>query len=72
MLFETLDKLNIKYEYVTHKEVHTIAEADSLELNIDGVGTKSLFLKDNKDNYYLLIQNYSYLNEKPNKILQNI
>ena len=55
MLFETLDKLNIKYEYVTHKEVHTIEEADSLNLNIDGIGTKSLFLKDNKNNYYILV-----------------
>jgi Ala-tRNA(Pro) deacylase len=55
MLFDELDKLNIKYEYVKHEEVHTIEEADKLNIDIEGVGAKALFLTDKKDHYYVLV-----------------
>lgn len=55
MLYEILNDLNIKYEEITHKAITTIEEAKLIEHNLLGIGTKTLFLKDKKKNFYLII-----------------
>ena len=53
-LYDILNELNISYEEITHEKVMTIEEAKNIENMIEGIGSKSLFLKDKK-NYYLII-----------------
>lgn len=53
-LYDVLNKLNISYEEVSHEKVMTVEEAKNIENMIEGIGSKSLFLKDKK-NYYLII-----------------
>lgn len=55
MLEEIFEKLNIKYDFVKHKAVYTVAEIKKLDLNIKGVGCKNLFLTAQKDKYYLVV-----------------
>ena len=55
MLYEILNDLNIKYEEITHKAITTIEEAKLIEHSLLGIGTKTLFLKDKKKNFYLII-----------------
>ncbi len=50
-----LDEHNIKYELLKHKAVFTVEDVDNLDIKIDGVGVKTLFLRDNKKkNFYLV------------------
>lgn len=53
-LYETLDKLDIVYEEISHEKVMTVEEAKHIENMIEGIGSKNLFLTDKK-NYYLVI-----------------
>ena len=53
-LYETLDKLDIVYEEISHEKVMTVEEAKNIENMIEGIGSKNLFLTDKK-NYYLVI-----------------
>lgn len=53
-LYDILNELNISYEEVSHEKVMTVEEAKNIENMIEGIGSKSLFLKDKK-NYYLII-----------------
>lgn len=54
-IYELLSHLNIKYEEEKHIKVYTVEEADNLNIKLDGIGCKNLFLKDNKNNYYLVV-----------------
>lgn len=55
MLYEILQKLNIHFTEIEHELVFTIKEAQNIKTKITGLGTKSLFLKDKKPNFYLYI-----------------
>lgn len=54
-LFDCFDKLDIKYNIVEHKAVYTIDEINDINIDIDGIGCKNLFLTDHKGNYYLVV-----------------
>ncbi len=53
-LFAFLDGLGISVKTVTHPPLYTVADSQSLRGQIDGGHTKNLFVKDKKDNYFLL------------------
>lgn len=53
-LYEILEKLNIDYEEVSHQAVFTVKEAKE-KVKINGLGTKSIFLKNKNGDFYLLI-----------------
>lgn len=53
-LFRFLDELGIGYTTKTHPPVFTVAESVSLRDEIPGGHTKNLFVKDKKDNFFLL------------------
>ena len=65
-LYQFLQEKGIEYEVVEHKAVYTIEEADALHLPYPEVGTKNLFLRDDKKkNYYLLtVQEHRTINLK--------
>lgn len=54
-LYEILDELEITYEEIEHEAVYTIEEANQIEANIEGIGSKNLFLKDKNGNYYVYV-----------------
>ncbi|WP_337271467.1 prolyl-tRNA synthetase associated domain-containing protein [Oryzifoliimicrobium ureilyticus] len=53
-LFAFLDSLGIKHVTKEHPPVFTVAESVSLRDEIPGGHTKNLFLKDKKDQFFLL------------------
>lgn len=53
-VFQLLNKLSIEYSILKHDAVFTCEEAEKLNLKLDGIGCKNLFLKG-KDFYYLVI-----------------
>ncbi|SEK29220.1 prolyl-tRNA synthetase associated domain-containing protein [Xaviernesmea oryzae] len=53
-LFAFLDSLGIAHQTLRHQAVFTVAESVALRDAIPGGHTKNLFLKDKKDNYFLL------------------
>lgn len=53
-LFEFLTKLGIETKTVRHEPVFTVADAQALRGQIVGAHTKNLFLKDKKDNFFLV------------------
>ncbi|MGB8816354.1 MAG: prolyl-tRNA synthetase associated domain-containing protein [Rhizobiaceae bacterium] len=53
-LFAYLESLGIATKTVTHPALHTVAQSQGLRGQIDGGHTKNLFVKDRKDNYFLL------------------
>lgn len=53
-LFEFLDGLGIAHTTKHHAPVFTVAESVALRDEIPGGHTKNLFLKDKKDQYFLL------------------
>jgi len=53
-LFQFLDSLGIKHTTHRHAAVFTVAESAALRDEIKGGHTKNLFVKDKKDNYFLL------------------
>ncbi|MGN6548342.1 MAG: prolyl-tRNA synthetase associated domain-containing protein [Pararhizobium sp.] len=53
-LFAFLDTLGIRTTTHAHAPVFTVAEAQALRQAIPGAHTKNLFLKDKKDNYFLV------------------
>lgn len=55
MIYELLEKLNIKYEEVEHEAVFTADDAQFIKSLIKGVGCKNLFLKDELGNFYLYV-----------------
>jgi Ala-tRNA(Pro) deacylase len=53
-LFQFLDSLGIAHTTKSHAPVFTVAESQALRDEIPGGHTKNLFLKDKKDQYFLL------------------
>ena len=53
-LFRFLDSLGIEHTTKRHAPVFTVAESVALRDEIPGGHTKNLFVKDKKDNYFLL------------------
>ncbi|MBO3758197.1 prolyl-tRNA synthetase associated domain-containing protein [Ciceribacter sp. L1K22] len=53
-LFRFLDDLGISHKTKHHPPVFTVAESVSLRDEIPGGHTKNLFVKDKKDNFFLL------------------
>ncbi|MGE6784403.1 prolyl-tRNA synthetase associated domain-containing protein [Ensifer adhaerens] len=53
-LFHFLDGLGIEHKTKNHEPVFTVAESVALRDEIPGGHTKNLFVKDKKDNYFLL------------------
>lgn len=53
-LFAYLEGLGIKVSTVTHPPLFTVADSQALRGEIPGGHTKNLFLKDKKDNYFLV------------------
>ena len=53
-LFQFLDRLGIAHSTKEHAPVFTVAESVALRDVIPGGHTKNLFVKDKKDNYFLL------------------
>lgn len=53
-IYEVLNKLNIEYQMVEHEEVFTAEQSKHIKNMVEGVGGKTLFLKD-KNNYYLYL-----------------
>jgi Ala-tRNA(Pro) deacylase len=53
-LFSFLDQLGIAHKTLDHPPVFTVAESVSLRDEIPGGHTKNLFVKDKKDNFFLL------------------
>jgi Ala-tRNA(Pro) deacylase len=54
-LFALLDKLGIETETKEHPPLFTVEESQALRGEIDGGHTKNLFLKDKKDQIFLLV-----------------
>ncbi|ADY66806.1 MULTISPECIES: prolyl-tRNA synthetase associated domain-containing protein [Rhizobium/Agrobacterium group] len=53
-LFAFLDGLGIEHKTKQHEPVYTVAESQSLRDLIPGGHTKNLFVKDKKDQYFVL------------------
>ena len=53
-LLNTLKNKNYKFVEHLHAEVFTVEESKKLTINITGAHTKNLFLKNKKNNFYLL------------------
>lgn len=53
-LFAYLDELGIEATTVSHPPLFTVADSQALRGEIAGGHTKNLFLKDKKDNYFLI------------------
>ncbi|WP_075291679.1 prolyl-tRNA synthetase associated domain-containing protein [Pararhizobium arenae] len=53
-LFAFLDSLGIAHKTKRHEPVFTVAESVALRDEIPGGHTKNLFVKDKKDNFFLL------------------
>ena len=53
-LFAFLEKLGIEVTSVSHPPLFTVADSQTLRGDIPGGHTKNLFLKDKKDNFFLV------------------
>jgi Ala-tRNA(Pro) deacylase len=53
-LMQYLDNLGIEVSTIRHAPVFTVAEAQDLRGQVAGAHTKNLFLKDKKDNFFLV------------------
>ena len=54
-LFNVLSELDIKFTNYDHEPVFTVEESNALCADIPGGHTKNLFLKDKKDNFFLVV-----------------
>ena len=54
-LYKKLEELNIEIEKQEHEAVHTIEEILNLDVRLDGMGLKNLFVKDKFDNRYMIV-----------------
>lgn len=55
ILYELLEKLNIKYKKYEHNAIFTVEDAQKLGLMMEGLNLKNLFLKDKKTNHFYLV-----------------
>ncbi|CAN7230100.1 prolyl-tRNA synthetase associated domain-containing protein [Phyllobacterium sp. LjRoot231] len=53
-LMQHFSDLGIEVSTIRHAAVFTVAEAQNLRGQVSGAHTKNLFLKDKKDNYFLV------------------
>lgn len=53
-LYNTLTELGISVQTVNHPPLFTVADSQALRGEISGGHTKNLFLKDKKDNFFLV------------------
>ena len=53
-LLTMLSKRGIKYDVYEHPSLHTVEESKKLRGKIEGIHTKNLFLKNKKNNFFLL------------------
>jgi Ala-tRNA(Pro) deacylase len=53
-LFDYMSDLGIQVTTIAHPPLHTVADSKLLRGDIPGGHTKNLFLKDRKDQYFLL------------------
>ena len=53
-LFAFFNELGISVTTMTHPALFTVADSQALRGEIEGGHTKNLFLKDKKDNYFLV------------------
>ena len=56
-LFDYLKKHNIIHTEHRHPAVFTVEQSKEIKLDIPGMHTKNLFLKDEKGNFYLICMN---------------
>ena len=56
-LEDYLKEHNINYIEHKHPAVFTVEQSKEIKLNIPGMHTKNLFLKDDKGNFYLMCMN---------------
>lgn len=49
-----LEKHNIEYKIYNHPPVFTVAQSKSIKIQIPGIHTKCLFLKDENKQFYLI------------------
>lgn len=54
-IYKLLDDLSINYKKYEHPAVFNCEQAHLLELDIDGVATKNLFIKDRKGSRHFLV-----------------
>ncbi len=54
-LFKLLASLGIQTKTATHEAVFTVEESRQVKDSIPGAHTKNLFVKDKKDNYFLIV-----------------
>lgn len=54
-LYEILNTLNIKYKEVKHEAAYTVSDMDKININLDGIGCKNLFLKNKDNKFYLVV-----------------
>lgn len=54
-LIDKLQRLNIPYQIVDHPAAETTAQADQYIVGYEGVRTKSMFLRDKKQHFYMVI-----------------
>ena len=54
LLLKKINDSKINYKLLEHKAMFTVEDSVSERGNIDGVHTKNLFLKNKKNNFYLL------------------
>ncbi len=55
LVINTLNKMNIEFEEITHNAVWTTEEADKVIAGKDGVPSKTLFMAGKKDRRFYLI-----------------
>ncbi|MDO8459742.1 MAG: prolyl-tRNA synthetase associated domain-containing protein [Nanoarchaeota archaeon] len=53
-LKQYFEKHNINYKIHEHPAVFTVAESKNIKINIPGLHTKSLFLRDESNKFYLV------------------
>lgn len=54
-VYETFDKLGIKYEKVSHPALYTCADNDKYNLSFNGTVCKNLFIRNKKKTKYYLV-----------------
>lgn len=54
-LYEILNTSNIKYKEVKHEVAYTVSDMDKININLDGIGCKNLFLKNKDNKFYLVV-----------------
>ena len=55
IIYQTLDKLGIKYQCLQHNPIMTMEEGAEISKILDCTSCKSLFLTNKKQEYYLLL-----------------